>query len=398
MDRPPVILLDPTTIILMSASMAAAMSIVLYSVHRSFPSEIAGLLHWAGALVLLVSGVVVFSLRGGILGQNFPLLCANSVFLWALGLMMIGAQRFYDQRPAWWLFHSLWLVGMASVGYWLIVEPDFRSRIAAFSFTAFVFYAYQATLVWRFGVRHLSSRIFGVLMVLQSVVVLTRGLLALNSGDEHINLLSIGPFQSLYLAAGHFMTLLLSVGFIMVATHRLQTILERRSTLDPLTQVLNRRGFADIYAKEHALMRRESTVMTMLSIDLDYFKKINDCHGHAAGDRVLIDVAAVIGKALRVSDHVARFGGEEFIVLLPATGLERAQHIAGRIQNALRTPRQNIPAYTVSIGVACQASADEDLHGILMRADKALYSAKEKGRNRIEVAADADLPLQAARA
>jgi diguanylate cyclase (GGDEF)-like protein len=194
------------------------------------------------------------------------------------------------------------------------------------------------------------------------------------------------------------MTLLLSVGFIMVATHRLQTILERRSTLDPLTQVLNRRGFADIYAKEHALMRRESTVMTMLSIDLDYFKKINDCHGHAAGDRVLIDVAAVIGKALRVSDHVARFGGEEFIVLLPATGLERAQHIAGRIQNALRTPRQNIPAYTVSIGVACQASADEDLHGILMRADKALYSAKEKGRNRIEVAADADLPLQAARA
>jgi hypothetical protein len=65
--------------------------------------------------------------------------------------MMIGAQRFYGQRPAWWLFHSLWLVGMASVGYWLIIEPDFRSRIAAFSFTAFIFYAYQATLMWRFG-------------------------------------------------------------------------------------------------------------------------------------------------------------------------------------------------------------------------------------------------------
>jgi diguanylate cyclase (GGDEF)-like protein len=395
---PPVILLDPTTIILMSASMAAAMSVVLYSAHRSFPREITGLQHWAGALLLLVSGVVLFSLRGGVFGDVFPLLCANSLFAWALGFMMIGTQRFYGQRPAWWLFHILWLVCMASVGYWLIVAPDFRSRVAAFSFIAFIFYAYQITLVWRFGVRHLTTKIFGILMVLQSLVVLTRGLLALNSADEHINLLSIGPFQSLYLAAGHFMTLLLTVGFMMVATHRLQTILERRSTLDPLTQVLNRRGFADIYAKEHAVMRRESSYMTMLSIDLDYFKKINDCHGHATGDRVLVDVAAVIAKALRVSDHVARFGGEEFIVLLPATGLERAQHIAERIQNALRTPRPDVPPYTVSIGVACQASPEEDLDGILMRADKALYCAKEKGRNRIEVAADADLPWQAVRA
>jgi len=183
-----------------------------------------------------------------------------------------------------------------------------------------------------------------------------------------------------------------------VATRRLQTILERRSTLDPLTQVLNRRGFADIYAKEHALMRRESTFMTMLSIDLDYFKKINDCHGHAAGDRVLIDVAAVIGKALRASDHVARFGGEEFIVLLPATGIDRAQHIGERIQAALRLPRTDVPAYTVSIGIACQITADEDLDGILVRADKALYRAKENGRDRIEVATDAPVPLHAARA
>lgn len=392
------ILLDPTTIILMSASMAAAMSVVLYSAHRSFPKEITGLKHWAAGLALLASGVLFYSLRGGILGDTFPLLCVNSVLIWALGFMLIGTQKFYGQRPAWWLFHSIWLAAMICVGYWLIIKPDFRARIAAFSFLAFIFYAYQLTLVWRFGGRHFTARFFGTLMLLQSLVVLTRGVLALNSDAQHINLLSAGPFQSLYMAAAHFMTLLLTVGFMTVATHRLQTILERRSTLDPLTQVLNRRGFADIYAKEHALMRRESTLMTMLSIDLDYFKKINDCHGHATGDRVLIDVAAVIGKALRVSDHVARFGGEEFIVLLPATGLERAQHIAERIQNALRTPRPDVPAYTVSIGVACQTSADEDLDGILMRADKALYCAKEKGRNRIEVAPDAAPPTKARRA
>jgi diguanylate cyclase (GGDEF)-like protein len=281
----------------------------------------------------------------------------------------------------------------------LIIEPNFAARVAVFSFLCFIFYAYQVVLIHRFGEPHFSSKFFGTLMFLQSVVVLTRGILALYMGSEHANLLTVGPFQSIYLATAHFMILLLAVGFMAVATRRLQTILERRSTLDPLTQVLNRRGFADIYAKEHALMLRESTAMTMLSIDLDYFKKINDRYGHAAGDRVLIDVAEVIGKALRVSDHVARFGGEEFIVLLPNTGLDRARHIAQRIQTALREPHgQGLPACTVSIGIACQASADENLDGILMRADKALYSAKELGRDRIEIAAEAPLAKQAVRA
>jgi diguanylate cyclase (GGDEF)-like protein len=101
----------------------------------------------------------------------------------------------------------------------------------------------------------------------------------------------------------------------------------------------------------------------------------------------------VIGKALRATDHLARFGGEEFIVLLPHTGLERAISVAERIQSVLRAPRADagagsgmLPPYTVSIGIACQLDAEEDLDCILMRADKALYSAKEHGRDRIEVA------------
>ncbi|CAN7267942.1 GGDEF domain-containing protein [Duganella sp. LjRoot269] len=393
------ILLDPTTIILMATLMAGAMSVVLYSAHLSFPKEIKGLKQWAGGLLLLAVGSVCFSLRGGILGNTLPLICANSVLMWALGLTLIGTQKLYGQRPSWWLFHLIWALAMLGVGYWLIVEPNFAARVAVFSFLCFIFYACQVVLIYRFGEPHFSSKFFGALMFLQSVVVLTRGILALYMGSEHATLLTVGPFQSIYLATAHFMILLLAVGFMAVATRRLQTILERRSTLDPLTQVLNRRGFADIYAKEHALMLRESTAMTMLSIDLDYFKKINDRYGHATGDRVLIDVAEVIGKALRVSDHVARFGGEEFIVLLPNTGLDRARHIAERIQTALREPHgQGLPAYTVSIGIACQASADENLDGILMRADKALYSAKELGRDRIEIAAEGPPPKQAVRA
>jgi diguanylate cyclase (GGDEF)-like protein len=388
------ILPDPNTILLMATLMACAMSVVLYSAHLNFPKEIQGLRDWALALVFLVGGVLTFALHGS---SDILLLTANVVMTWGLGLTVIGTERFYDLRPSWWLFHSVWLLIGLFLGYYLWIKPDFLTRVAISSVFVFTLHARVVFVVLRYGDRHFSTLFFVSLVVIESIIVGARGILALTGGGD-VNLLGKGVFAALYLATAQFMTLMMTVGFMTVATRRLQITLERRSTLDPLTMTLNRRGFADIYAKEHALMRREGTFMTMLNIDIDFFKKINDAHGHAVGDRVLVDVADMIAKALRASDHIARFGGEEFVVLLPATGLDRALHITERIQSALRTKRPGVPPYTVSIGVACQSSADESLDGILVRADQALYSAKEKGRDRIEVAPDASLAHRTARA
>ncbi|MFA9218704.1 MAG: GGDEF domain-containing protein, partial [Sphingomonadaceae bacterium] len=346
--------------------------------------------------LLLLAGLL-FMIRDLVpVPRPMIMLPANAALLWGLGLPVIGTQRFFGLRPSWWLFHSVWIVGVGGIAWFMLVDAQFAFRVAHFSFMAAVVFILMVLLVLRHGESHFSTWFFGGLMIVQSIVVLTRGFLALASGvgvESQIDLLHRGVAQSLYLATGNFMVLLLTVGFITMATRRLQVILERRSTLDPLTQVLNRRGFGDIYLRERALMRRDPSVMTMLSIDLDYFKAINDRFGHATGDRVLVDVADVIGKALRLTDHLARFGGEEFIVLLPNTGLDRARSVAERIQNALRAPRADLagsvgvlPTYTVSIGIACQADAEQDLDGILMRADKALYRAKKLGRDRIEVA------------
>ena len=394
--------LDPSTVIVTSVMMSGAMSAVLLAAHRSFPIEIKGLGHWAAGLSMLVVAALLFVVRSmNWMPEAIPLLSANAVLLWGLGLPMIGTQLFYGAKPDWRMFHAVWAAGMLGIGYFLLIQPDFAKRVAFFSFMALVFYANQLELIVRRGTRHFSTWLFGALMLIQSLVVLSRGLLALVSGGSgsQIDLLHPGTFQSIYLAAANFMLLLLSVSFMTVATRRLQTILEKRSTMDPLTQVLNRRGFADVYARERALLRREPGVMAMLSIDIDFFKKINDCHGHVMGDRVLVDVACVIGKALRQTDHVARFGGEEFIVLLPDTGLERARAVAERIQSVLRSPRTEVqaspplPAYTVSIGIASQLDPNEDLDGLLQRADRALYGAKENGRNRIEIAEPAPVPL-----
>jgi diguanylate cyclase (GGDEF)-like protein len=400
--------LDPATIVLMSTVMAIAMSVVLYSAHSSFPREIKGLKQWAISLILLAFGSAIYASPSGYLGPILSPLSANAAILWGLGFGLIGTQMFYSRKCSWALFHVVWVVGMAAGGYYVVVDPSYSARLSTFSILAFVLYSYQVVLIWGYGERHFSTVFFGLLMLFQSLVVLIRGVLAMTHSGYDIQLFGIGPPHNLYLITNHFMTLLLTVGFMTVATRRLQALLERRSTLDQLTQVLNRRGFAEVYAKEHALMRREQTVMAMLSIDLDYFKAINDCYGHSTGDRVLADVAAVIAKALRASDHVARVGGEEFVVLLPATGLERAHHVAERIQTALRAQRTGtdsqpgaaatLPPYTVSIGIACQASPEEDLDSIMLRADKALYCAKERGRDRIEIAAEAVLPLHASQA
>jgi diguanylate cyclase (GGDEF)-like protein len=382
LESPQMILPDPTTILLMSTLMAGAMSVVLYSAHLNFPKEIQGLREWALALVLLVGGVLLFAVFGK---SDILLLLANIIMVCGLGMTVIGTERFYNLRPSWWLYHSIWILTGLLLGYFLWIKPDFITRVVISSIFVFTLHARVIFVVFRNGNRHFSTLFFVSLVVIEAAIVGARGILAF-TGRGDVNLLGTGAFAALYLATAHFMTLMMTVGFMTVCTRRLQTTLERRSTLDPLTLTLNRRGFADIYAKEHALMRREGTFMTMLNIDIDYFKKINDSHGHAVGDRVLVDVAQMIGKALRASDHVARFGGEEFVVLLPATALERALHIAERIQSALRTARADIPPYTVSIGVACQHDADESLDSILHRADQALYCAKEMGRDRIEVA------------
>jgi diguanylate cyclase (GGDEF)-like protein len=347
---------------------------------------------WAQALVLLVGGVVMFALHGK---SNIMLLFANVVMTWGLGLMMIGTERFYTVRPSWWLFHLSWILIAVLLGYWLWISPDFLTRVAISSVVVFALHARAIFVILKHGDRHFSMWFFVTLMLIESIMVAVRGILAVVSNND-VSLLGTGVFASLYLATAQFMTLMMTVGFMTVCTRRLQVTLEHRSTMDPLTQTLNRRGFSDIYAKEHALMRREGTYMTILNIDIDYFKRINDNFGHAVGDCVLVDIAQMIAKALRASDHVARFGGEEFVVLLPATGLERGLHIAERIQMALKTVRPAVPPYTVSIGVACQSSAEESLDSLLIRADKALYCAKEKGRNRYEVAADVVQPLRAA--
>jgi diguanylate cyclase (GGDEF)-like protein len=180
-------------------------------------------------------------------------------------------------------------------------------------------------------------------------------------------------------------TVTTSFGFVVLHRERAEEALRRLTLFDALTGVFARGALMELAAREHARARRAGTPCGFLMLDLDQFKRVNDDFGHQAGDRVLAEFAARVRGALRASDIVGRYGGEEFCVVLPATGLDKAREIAERIRAAVAaTPMGGLPrATTVSIGLTQCAGAEDRLDDAIARADRALYEAKRAGRNRV---------------
>ena len=167
--------------------------------------------------------------------------------------------------------------------------------------------------------------------------------------------------------------------------------LEELAQTDPLTKALNRRALSERLAAEMERVRRYSTTMSLLLIDLDHFKQINDTHGHLAGDDVLIEVAALLQRVVRAVDVVARYGGEEFVVVLPETGGPGAEAFAERLRELIEAQsfvasRGRPIRLTTSIGVSSfPGFGVESVEDLLANADQALYRAKSEGRNRVRV-------------
>lgn len=155
---------------------------------------------------------------------------------------------------------------------------------------------------------------------------------------------------------------------------KLMTFTEART--DPLTNVKNRRALDDALQAQFALLSRYETPFSLVILDIDHFKRINDQHGHIHGDRVLQDLAQLLDKFVRETDIVTRFGGDEFVVVMPQTDLDGACMLSERLRREIQ---EKIPV-TVSGGVSSAQKGDTD-EILLKRADAALYQAKTSGRN-----------------
>ncbi len=169
--------------------------------------------------------------------------------------------------------------------------------------------------------------------------------------------------------------------------------LQRLASTDPMTKLYNRRYFANISEHILGLAKRESSDLSIIMLDIDFFKQINDNYGHKVGDEVILHITSTLQKLSRKSDVICRFGGEEFIILLPETHLEGAIIIAEKIRSFVERSYIKIKPsnasssqlqFTVSIGISeVNLEQDNGIEASIQRADKALYKAKRMGRNKV---------------
>jgi two-component system cell cycle response regulator len=160
------------------------------------------------------------------------------------------------------------------------------------------------------------------------------------------------------------------------------------SRTDSLTGLHNRRHIEEYLTKLVSLARRNAQPIAVLIIDIDHFKSVNDGHGHDAGDAVLREVTARLAGSLRLEDMVGRWGGEEFLVVLPNTSIQGAAELAERLRRVVAEEPCRLPdggAMRVTISLGCAASVMDDAGTLVRAADAAMYQAKESGRNRVAV-------------
>ncbi|MDP2894837.1 MAG: diguanylate cyclase [Sulfurimonas sp.] len=160
---------------------------------------------------------------------------------------------------------------------------------------------------------------------------------------------------------------------------------EEMASTDSLTGLYNRGKFLEVYLSSYKTMQERGNNMSFILVDIDYFKKVNDTYGHNVGDEVLVLIAHELQKTLRNIDIVCRWGGEEFVVLLPATEVENAAALAEKLRAHIESlVLQKVERVTASFGVT-KIYVEDDIKSVVERADKALYDAKKSGRNMVKV-------------
>src|SRR5690554_3965061 len=241
-------------------------------------------------------------------------------------------------------------------------------------------FAYLAWLPLRYGSRGLGSVITSLAFGYTSANCLLRVVTVVSGFSRPSELLDFNTLQVLYLASFNGGVLIGSLGFILMANERLRSILEFNASHDALTGALNRGAFFRLAHRHFEQCRATRRAFSVMLLDLDHFKLINDEHGHAVGDRVLQSFAHGLQGILGPRNALGRYGGEEFVVLLPDTSRTEARELAQRLRAAIQ-PSKGLPDYTVSIGFASITPRVKDIDELLNGADKALYIAKHNGRD-----------------
>lgn len=348
---------------------------------------------WGGAN--LIYGIAIGSAAIGIMAGSAPLFMLGvALITLAPGMIWAGARRFESRPAPLWVVFSGLAVWLAGGGTALLVGADHAvtgAMIAVLLWPGFLGAAVFE--LWRGRSEKLPPLYwFIAVLVVHGAAFLT--------GAVHLMTGALGFMQapSLVSVSGilHFESLLFSMGgavsMIMLVREREAAQFKQTAQIDEVTGTLTCRAFFEAAERQAERCRHDGSPMSLIILDLDRFKHVNDTLGHTAGDRVLRGFCDTANRVLRPNDVIGRFGGEEIIVVLPNTSIAGGTAVAERIRVAFAKAFEFIEGQplnaTVSAGVA-ELGDGNSLEDALKRADTALYRAKQNGRNRVERDQDA---------
>jgi len=341
---------------------------------------------WAAALACYAVSNVIFGWRDQ-LPRFVSIAMGNSFYAGALVLMLMAVRRFQGAPLRLW--QVLLPVPVSLLAFGLLLD-DFQDRVLASSllFSAQLFFILRALTDPAYPIRGRGHYIlitsFGLLMA----VLLVRGA-AIGTGWLEVAAVNTShPAQAGLFVVAMCAVVSVALGFVYMTMERAERRSYELAMRDTLTGLENRRAISDELERAVARARRHGEMLGLLVIDIDNFKRVNDSFGHQAGDAVLRAVAQTLKARLRAQDVIGRFGGEEFLVVLPETDLPGTQIVAQALRAAVEsTPIQwgahPIPV-TISVGVRGGMVTGADNGDTLVgAADAAMYRAKQGGRNRV---------------
>jgi diguanylate cyclase (GGDEF)-like protein len=373
-------------IIASSLMMAASMAMVGWGSRRD------GLGRWAAALLINAIGHLLIMLRGQV--PDLVSVVLGNLLLACVFVGMIAAIYQFQGRSAPW---PLLLAAPVLVAVFVAMFQDnfpARAGFVGLVIGLQAIWALAATLERRHATVGRGQWLLVAGLGLEALVLGGRSVLTVLTPGAATSILQGSALQTMTFMATFSVVLVSSVGFVFMSRDRSDESNRKMAALDPLTGVANRRSLIAALDRDVSRALRMRQPIALMMVDIDHFKHVNDRYGHPAGDEVLCNVVSVLRQRVRTQDLVGRYGGEEFMVLLPDTGLAGAEQLARELCKAVEESRcfaqgagPEGVAVTVSIGVfGGHLESGDSWDMLIAAADRALYQAKNNGRNRVEVA------------
>lgn len=361
-----------------------ALGLIWAYVTRSYP-KFAAARFWMGSAFVGAGGAMTALVRL-LVASPLPTVAGAVGIIAACCLAAMGIQRFYDRPVSWRLMTASTALSLAGIVLFLFVFDHMLLRMASYTLGQAVPLVLALPLLLSPPEGRVSpgARLSGIVIIaiIAMFVVRTVG----NLFGYDLSAQGGGQVHGFLVLGLLFLSMTLNFGFLLMAIDRLRNEVADLALLDDLTGVANRRHLLQRLTEECARSERSGAPFSLLVIDLDGFKTINDTHGHAAGDACLRHFTLMAQTRLRPGDMLARTGGDEFCIVLPSSSLREAAAIARRVlevcrQDAARCTGSDIPI-AISIGVAqWDRGIGEFPDRLMANADHALYAAKKNGKN-----------------